>query len=86
MNGELPLRIVAQPGGAVIRCLCGAEVATVRRGLARGHRMAVSQPGLSPDVTPAGLLMMIAHAGRCQRGQQIQANLQTPVANVSETR
>jgi hypothetical protein len=65
--GELPLRIVDQPGGAVIRCLCGAEAATLRRAVTptRAMRSAVQLNQLSPDVTPAAVLMMILHARKC---------------------
>ncbi len=67
----LPLRIVDQPGGAVIRCLCGAELATLRRGLTElpGMRSAVYMPHLSPDVTARGLLVMVVHAKACAAGQ-----------------
>jgi hypothetical protein len=75
MTGELPLRIIDQPGGATVRCLCGAEAATLRRASTGMLRMrgAVSLPGLSPDVSPAGLLMMIAHAKQCERGRELAA-------------
>lgn len=65
---ELPLRIIDQPGGAVIRCLCGRELATLRRGLTEipGMRSAVSLPHLSPDVSVHGLVIMIAHAKACR--------------------
>ena len=64
---ELPLRIVDQPGGAVIRCLCGAEAASIRRATTQmsGLRASAALPGLAPDVTPAGILMMIVHARAC---------------------
>ena len=69
---ELPLRIIAQPGGAVIRCLCGRELAQVRRrsgaDLARPRRGAYearSLAGLAPDITAAGLAVMVAHALQC---------------------
>ncbi len=74
---ELPLRIIDQPGGAVIRCLCGAELAALKRGLAGGvafARTAGANPAqgkLSPDVSPAGLLIMVSHAQRCQRGAAV---------------
>jgi len=94
VKGELPLRIVDQPKGAVIRGLCGVEAASLRRAVTvlPGLRRAVPLPGLSPDVTPAAVLMMIAHAKRCERCQQIQAEqnqaieaLQIRVAKVSGT-
>ena len=64
----LPLRIVDQPGGAVIRCLCGRELASLRKGVTELSRMrgAVSLPHLSPDISPAGLLVMIVHAKGCR--------------------
>jgi hypothetical protein len=64
---ELPLRIVDQPGGAVIRCLCGRELAAVRRGLTEvpGMRAGVALPQLSPDLTVHGLLIMVVHAKAC---------------------
>lgn len=66
-SAELPLRIIDQPGGAVIRCLCGAEAATLRRGITptRAMRRAVQLNQLSPDVTPAAVLIMILHARAC---------------------
>ena len=69
---ELPLRIIDQPGGAVIRCLCGAELATLRRGVTRmaGLRQAVALPHLSPDITAAGLVVMVAHAKACDSGHE----------------
>ena len=75
---QLPLIVVDQPGGATIRCLCGAEPATLRRGLAVGLQMARTGTGqnrgrarLAADLTTPGLLMMVLHAGRCKRGQAI---------------
>lgn len=69
---ELPLRILDQPGGAVIRCLCGAELSTLRRGttVLAGLRQAVALPHLSPDITAAGLVVMVAHAKACARGRE----------------
>jgi len=74
MKGELPLRVVDQPGGAVIRCLCGRELAAMRRGLATGRLAARSGSGinrgqvhLSPDLTIHGLLVMVAHAMSCEK-------------------
>jgi len=71
---ELPLRIVHQPGGAVIRCLCGRELASVRRGSAAslvrpsGRYEARSLALLSPDITANGLAIMVAHALTCNAG------------------
>ena len=71
---ELPLRVIDQPGGAVIRCLCGRELATLRRGNA-GHKLrrpsgrneyeARSISLLSPDISAHGLAVMVAHALTC---------------------
>jgi hypothetical protein len=74
---ELPLRIVDQPGGTVIRCLCGAELATLRRGVAALAvlRQAVTLPHLSPDITAAGLVVMVAHAKTCADGRRRAAVL-----------
>ncbi len=69
---DLPLRIAETPGGYVIRCLCGAESATVKASAepagaivraARGS--AVANRGISPDVSPAAVLRMALHAKRC---------------------
>lgn len=71
---ELPLRIVDQHGGAIIRCLCGRELATIRRGSAgqnirrpsgRTSYEAKSLATLSPDITAYGLAVMVAHALSC---------------------
>lgn len=76
----LPLRIIDQPGGPVIRCLCGAEGAVLRAGLAnrsmtglRGSGPALSRA--SPDLTPAAVLRMILHARNCARAAEIIAAL-----------
>jgi len=77
---ELPLRIVDQPGGAVVRCLCGAELASMRRGLANELvrlRSSAGRVHLSPDVSPAGLLCMIVHAKSCAAGQERQRQILT---------
>jgi hypothetical protein len=72
--GELPLRIVNQPGGAVVRCLCGRELASIRRGstanlirqpAGRSQREARAISVLSPDLTVYGLAIMTAHALTC---------------------
>jgi len=74
---ELPLRIVDQPGGTIIRCLCGRELASMRRGSAsealkrpegRNSYEARSIARLSPDITAHGLAIMIAHALTCKHG------------------
>jgi hypothetical protein len=78
MKQELPLRIVNQPGGAVVRCLCGRELATLRRGNASARlrrpagRNTYEARGialLSPDITAHGLAVMVAHALTCEAGQ-----------------
>lgn len=70
---ELPLRIIDQPGGAVIRCLCGAELSTLRRGTTEipGMRSSVRLLHLSPDITPAGLMIMVVHAKQCVIGKAL---------------
>lgn len=80
MTGELPLRIVDAPGGPVIRCLCGAESAVVRpsseqsAAIIRANRGSrIMNRGLSPDVSPAAVIRMIAHAKTCRRGQNAGA-------------
>lgn len=80
---ELPLRIIDQPGGATIRCLCGMELARMRKGVAAGPRLARTGGGvnrgmaqLSPDLTAAGLIVMVSHAQQCQSGQALLAELQ----------
>jgi predicted alpha/beta-fold hydrolase len=74
---ELPLRIVDQPGGAVIRCLCGHELATLRRGVTglTGMRRDAYLPHLAPDITAAGLVVMVAHAKACAEGRRRAAEL-----------
>jgi hypothetical protein len=76
LSGELPLRIVDGPDGAMIRCLCGATGASVRRHVAHqmtGLRAAPAATVLSPDVTPAGLARMVLHGQTCERGKQLLA-------------
>jgi len=70
MRGELPLRVFDTPGGLVIRCLCGAEASVVRRAVTQltGLRASVEyHPRASPDVSPAAVLRMVAHAKACSR-------------------
>jgi hypothetical protein len=76
----LPLRIIDQPGGPVIRCLCGAEAAVIRAGLSnstmtglRGSGPALSHAG--PDLTPAAVMRMVLHAKGCARAEQIIATV-----------
>lgn len=76
MTGELPIRVIDQPGGPVLRCLCGAESSTLRRGTVNR-----SMPGLrgsgpaqlraGPDMSPAALVIMAAHARSCERGREL---------------
>lgn len=71
--GELPLRIVNDPAaGVMVRCLCGATLASVRRHVAHqmtGLRAAPPATLLAADVTPAGLARMVLHAQTCERGR-----------------
>jgi hypothetical protein len=79
---ELPLRIVQQPGGATIRCLCGLELARMRKGVSGGVKFARAAGGnralmsLAADVTTPGLAAMVAHAMACQRGKALLAAMQ----------
>lgn len=79
---ELPLRVIDQDGGAALRCLCGVEAATLRRGLVADAKMAHlaganrGQVKLAPDMTTPGLLMMVCHAMACERGRAILAEQQ----------
>ena len=71
-SGELPLRIIDQPGGPVIRCLCGAEASVIRKSTANNSMIGLrasgpSRPLLGPDLSPAAVLMMVAHAQACTR-------------------
>jgi len=59
---ELPLRICERDGGLLIRCGCGAELASVA-----GLRLA-------QDFSPAGLLRMIMHARKCTSGKETRFN------------
>ena len=67
-GAELPLRVDDVPGGAVIRCLCGAEAAVMAPGMADQWRG-------TADPSAAGLLRMVLHARRCQRGRNDMAEL-----------
>lgn len=65
-GAELPLRVNDLPGGALVRCLCGAEAA-------------VMSPGITDlwlgraDPSAAGLLRMVLHAQRCLIGKNLAA-------------
>jgi hypothetical protein len=78
---ELPLRIIDQPGGLVIRCLCGAEAAVVKPAppvaaiVRAGHSMRRTNRTLSPDGTPAAVLRMALHAQQCLPGHNKAAEL-----------
>lgn len=63
---ELPLRVDDAPGGALIRCLCGAEAAVMRPGI-------LDQWRGTADPSAAGLLRMVLHAKRCLPGQNLMA-------------
>jgi hypothetical protein len=65
-DAELPLRIHDAPGGAVVRCLCGAEAAVLRPGIA-----AMWQGQTDPSA--GGLLRMTLHAKRCLIGRNLMA-------------
>jgi hypothetical protein len=76
-SGELPVRIIEEPGGGmIIVCLCGAEAAVMRRGLDDGELLRLRQSGyrtqIRSDLTPAGLITMIIHARKCQRAREIR--------------
>jgi hypothetical protein len=79
---ELPLRIIYQPGGITIQCLCGAESAVVKpaatasAAIIRANRgMSRTNRALSPDGTPAGLLRMALHARSCLVARNRQAEI-----------
>ncbi|HEV2375173.1 MAG TPA: hypothetical protein VGS19_23815 [Streptosporangiaceae bacterium] len=72
----LPLRVIDQPGGLVIRCLCGAESAVVRPSselsvavVRASHGVGTLNRGVSPDVSPAAVVRMAAHAKTCVPGR-----------------
>jgi hypothetical protein len=64
---ELPLRFHEVNGVLVLRCLCGRELATWRRGITElaGMRQAVPLAQLAGDVSRAGILTMLIHARKC---------------------
>ena len=67
MNSELPLRIIDDPNGPIIQCLCEAEAATIRTDRDRVAR----------DVSPAAVARMAMHARTCLRGRNRQLELET---------
>lgn len=75
MSGNvLPVVVIDHPQGLILACLCGAEGALIRKGLANDTMTGLrgsgeAMPRLRADVTPAGLLRIILHAQRCVRGQ-----------------
>jgi hypothetical protein len=76
---ELPLRVIEQPGvGIILACLCGAESAVIRNGLANSTMVGLRSSGsarahASGDLTTAGILRMVLHARGCLRGQNVAA-------------
>lgn len=60
-TAELPLRIYDEPGGALIKCLCGAEAVVMRPSI-------VAQWKGQADPSAAGLLRMVLHAKTCLIG------------------
>ena len=76
MRGELPIRIVDDGSGPVLRCLCGAESATLRKGTVNRSmtRLRSSGPAalaMAAGLTPADLLIMVAHARTCARAAEL---------------
>lgn len=75
MLHELPLRVVDEPGGPYIRCLCGAEATVMRPELdhQRGGVVRTNRARLhaGSDLSPAALIRMVAHAKQCMRGQNL---------------
>ena len=88
---ELPLRIIDQPGGPVIRCLCGVESAVVRAGPPAGaapviraaHGARVMARAVGPGTTPADVLRMVLHARRCVAGRNRQREATPPLPETS---
>lgn len=67
---ELPLRFYRlAAGGYVLRCLCGREITSVRRGVTKMTqlRAAISLPDLAADISLGGILIMVTHAERCDK-------------------
>lgn len=76
----LPLRIIDQAGGPVIRCLCGAEAAVAR--LMPPNRAMLGLRGsgprvdrLRPDLSPHAVLSMVLHAKRCDRAAEVMSQV-----------
>ena len=80
-SAVFPLLIVDRPGGPVIQCLCGAESAVIRNGLANRDMVGLRSSGpaqahASADLTGAGVMRMVLHAKSCVRGQnELQARM-----------
>jgi len=85
----LPLLVVEDEAGTPsIRCLCGAEGARAKRGVAHrlsGLRAAPPATELATDVTDLGALRMILHARNCQRGQNLLREGHNPLAGREAT-
>jgi len=82
----LPLRIIDQPGGPVIRCLCGAEAAVARPALANRGMVGLRSSGprierLRPDLSPHAVLSMVIHAKRCRRAVEVLAAVSAEVSS-----
>lgn len=72
----LPLRVIDQPGGPVIRCLCGAEAAVARLMVPNRTMLGLRGSGprmnqLRPDLSPHAVLSMVLHAKRCNRAAEV---------------
>jgi hypothetical protein len=83
----LPLLFVLDDAGTpAIRCLCGAEGASVRRGVAHQMtRLRAAPPAtlLSPDTGDLGALRMVLHARTCERGQALLAAGRNPLTEAT---
>jgi hypothetical protein len=80
IRGELPLRVVDQPGGAVLRCLCGLEAGRLIKSTGNYTMVGLRGSGLArarigPDLSPAAVLAMVLHAQLCPTGRARQEEL-----------
>jgi hypothetical protein len=71
---ELPVRIIDQPGGAILRCLCGLEAARLVKSTANYSMIGLRSSGparhaVGADLSPAAVLAMVLHARGCERGR-----------------